>query len=194
VPPAVVEATVDGESEGGGGGVLAPAAAGGMAACLALAGLFFLPAAAKSVRASRRRRAEPASARVLGAWRETLDRLVELGVPVASSLTASEVAQRARARFPQGASAVGQLVPLVAVAVYAPFEPEGAAADHAWRLASDARSSLRRGIGPGRRLRAMVDPRPLLGPGRQVRRAGRVQIATPTAVATVGSAGSHEAL
>jgi len=194
VPPAVVEATVDGESDGGGGGVLAPAAAGGMAAFVALAGLFFLPAAAKGLRASRRRRAESASARVIGAWRETLDRLVELGVPVASSLTASEVAQRARARFPQGASAVGQLVPLVAVAVYAPFEPESAAADHAWRLASDARSSLRRGIGPGRRLRAMVDPRPLLGPGRQVRRADRVQTATPTAVATVGDAGSDEAL
>jgi hypothetical protein len=34
----------------------------------------------------------------------------------------------------------------------------------------------------------------LLGPGRQVRRADRVQTATPTAVATVGDAGSDEAL
>jgi transglutaminase-like putative cysteine protease len=194
VPPAVVEATVDGESDGGSGGVMAPAAAGGMAAFVALAGLFALPALAKRWRSSRRRRAASASARVVGAWRETLDRLVELGVPVAPSLTASEVAARARARFPQGASAVGQLVPLVAVAVYAPFEPEGAAADHAWRLASDARSSLRRGIGPGRRLRAMVDPRPLLGPGRQVRRADRVQTASPTAVAAVGDAAPHEVL
>ncbi len=194
VPPAVVEATVDGDSEGSGGGVMAPAAAGGIAAFVASAGLFALPAAAKRWRRSRRRRAASASARVVGAWRETLDRLVELGMPVAPSLTASEVAARARDRFPQGAAAVGQLVPLVAVAVYAPFEPEGAAADHAWRLASDARSSLRRGIGPGRRLRAMVDPRPLLGPGRQVRRADRVQTATPTAVATVGDAGPHEVL
>jgi len=192
VPPAVVEATVDGESDGGSGGVMAPAAAGGMAAFVALAGLFALPALAKRWRCSRRRRAASASARVVGAWRETLDRLHELGMPVAPSLTASEVAARVRARFPQGASAVGQLVPLVAVAVYAPFEPEGAAADHAWRLAGDARSSLRRGIGPGRRLRAMVDPRPLLGPGRQVRRADRAQTASPTAVATVGDAAHHE--
>ncbi len=192
VPPAVVEATVDGESDGGSGGVMAPAAAGGMAAFVALAGLISLPALAKGWRRSRRRRAASASARVVGAWRETLDRLVELGVPVAPSLTAAEVAARARTRFPQGASSVGQLVPLVAVAVYAPFEPEGAAADHAWRLAGDARSSLRRGIGPGRRLRAMVDPRPLLGPGRQVRRADRAQTATPTAVATVGDAAHRE--
>src|SRR4029453_5577052 len=113
---------------------------------------------------------------------------------LAPSRTAAEVAARARARFPQGASSVGQLVPLVAVAVYAPFEPEGAAADHAWRLAGDARSSLPRGIGPGRRLRAMVDPRPLLGPGRQVRRADRGQPSTPTAVATCGRGGSDEAL
>jgi hypothetical protein len=194
VPPAVVEATVDGESDGGAGGVMAPAAAGGLAAFAALAGLFALPAAAKHWRRWRRRHAASASARVVGAWRETVDRLVELGMPVAPSLTASEVAARARARFPQGAAAVGQLVPLVAVAVYAPFEPEGAAADHAWRLASDARSSLRRGIGPGRRLRAMVDPRPLLGPGRQARRADREQTAAPTAVATVGDAAPDEAL
>ena len=186
VPPEVVEATVDGDSEGG-RGVSAPAA-GGIAAFAALLGLLALPATAKRLRRSRRRRAASAAARVVGAWRETVDRLVELGMPVPASLTASEVARETRARFPQGAGAVGQLVPLVAVAVYAPFEPDGAAADHAWRLAGDARSSLRRGTSPGRRLRALVDPRPLLGADRQARRAGREQTAAPTAVATAGDA------
>ncbi len=186
VPPEIIEATVDGDSAGG-RGVSAPAA-GGIAALVAAFSLLALPATAKRLRAGRRRRAASAAARVVGAWRETVDRLVELGMPVASSLTASEVARETRTRFPQGAGPVGQLVPLVAVAVYAPFEPDGAAADRAWRLAGDARSSLRRGTSPGRRLRALVDPRPLLGADRQVRRAGRGQTAPPTAVATAGDA------
>ena len=176
---------MDGDSEGG-RGVSAPAA-GGIAAFAALLGLLALPATAKRLRRSRRRAAS-AAARVVGAWRETVDRLVELGMPVPASLTASEVARETRARFPQGAGPVGQLVPLVAVAVYAPFEPDGTAADRAWRLAGEARSSLRRGTSPGRRLRALVDPRPLLGADRQARRAGRAQTAAPTAVATAGDA------
>lgn len=173
------------------GGVSAPAA-GGIAA-FALLGLLALPAVAKRLRRGRRRRAGSAATRIVGAWRETVDRLVELGMPVPSSLTASEVARETRARFPLGAGPVGQLVPLLAVAVYAPFEPDGAAADRAWRLAGDARSSLRRGTGPGRRLRVLVDPRPLFSADRQVRRAGRAQTAPPTAVATAGDAANPNA-
>jgi transglutaminase-like putative cysteine protease len=175
VPPSIVEPDLDG---GGSGGttVVVAAAAGGLGLVLLALAVVCSPAAAKAWRRQRRRRAASPADRVVGAWRETVDRLVESGMAVSPALTAHEVAVEAHTRFPQRAGAVGQLVPLVGVAVCAPFEPEAAAADRAWHLAGVARSDLRRGSGPVRRVRAAVDPRPLVrrtrGPGRSRRRRG----------------------
>ncbi|HET6954841.1 MAG TPA: DUF3488 and transglutaminase-like domain-containing protein, partial [Acidimicrobiales bacterium] len=176
VPPSVVEAVLDGD-QGNGAGLGAPAVVGGVAAFGAVAVLASVPAAAKRWRRRRRRRAGSTAAQVVGAWRETLDRLVELGAPVAPSLTPAEIAHATGRRFPQGAGPVGQLVPLVAAAVYAPVEPDGQAAERAWRLAREAGSQLRRSVGPAQRLRAAFDPRPLVPPGRRARRAAAGRVA-----------------
>jgi transglutaminase-like putative cysteine protease len=169
VPPSIVAPDLPGEAEGGGLGAARAAAYGGVAVGVVALGILCAPAAAKGWRRQRRRRAKSPAARVVGAWRETVDRLIEVGVPVTTAQTPAEVAAGARARFPQRAAAVTQMVPLVAVAVCAPFEPEPAAADRAWDLVGVARADLRRGMGPARRARAAVDPRPLLrrsrGPG-----------------------------
>ena len=122
---------------------------------------------AKRWRRRRRRRARGASARVMGAWHETLDRLTEHGLPVQRADTADEVSFHAAARFNGAATAVARMAPLVAVAVFAPFEPSDDVARHAWELEKAVRVGLRPVGGPRRRVRALFDPRPL------VRRWGR---------------------
>src|SRR5262249_61016440 len=105
----------------------------------ALGGAPFVPPGAKPGRRSRRRRAAAPSAKVVGAWRETVDRLTEHGLPVADGQTTIEVAQQATARFDGAVSAVAPLATMVAVAVYAQEEPSDAAVRHAWELERTAR-------------------------------------------------------
>ncbi len=161
VPPSIVEPEIEADHGAGGRAFATTAAVGSSLAILLLLGVAAAPPAAKAVRRRRRRHAVGTSARVVGAWRETLDRLVELGMPVATALTASEVAERADERFPGRTAAVAGLVPLLGEAVCAPHEPDPTAADEAWHLAGVAQSDLRRGAGLARRLGAAFDPRPL---------------------------------
>ncbi len=181
-PPASIPATVDDAGDRGGSGLpLSPAQGGGIGAAV-LAVVLLVPAAAKRWRRGRRRHAATASGRVVGAWRETVDRLRELGLPVAASRTPDEVAADVAERFPSGAAAVAEMVPLVGTAVYADFEPDGAAADRAWRLAGDARGGVGRDAGAARRVRAAVDPRPLVTRrGRRASAGGRDPVAAAVA-------------
>jgi transglutaminase-like putative cysteine protease len=118
---------------------------------------------AKQQRRRRRRRAKTGAGRILGAWQELTDRLRERGVGVSSSLTPNEVAERARASLGERpASPVAQLAPIVSAAIYASFEPDQQAVEQAWRLEGLARRELGRLTPPAVRVRALVDPRPLL--------------------------------
>ncbi len=161
VPPSIVEPEIEADDGPGGRGLATAAAVGSGLAFLLVLLVAAAPPTAKAWRRRRRRHAATAAAKVVGAWRETLDRLVEHGLPVGASLTASEVAERADERFPGRSAAVAGLVRLVGEAVCAPDEPDPAAADEAWHLAGVARSDLRRGTGLARRLGAAFDPRPL---------------------------------
>jgi hypothetical protein len=58
------------------------------------------------------------------------------------------------------------MAPLVSSAIFAPYEPDQQAARQAWVLESQARRALRRDAGWLVRVRAAVDPRPLLPPSR----------------------------
>ena len=116
----------------------------------------------KAQRRRRRRRAGRPADRVVGAWRETVDRLSEHGVDVGPSATSTEVAARATARFNGSVTAVGPLASLVAVAVYAPVEPSDDAARQAWEWERTARGELDAVGGTRGWLAARVDPRPLV--------------------------------
>jgi transglutaminase-like putative cysteine protease len=120
----------------------------------------------------RRRRGGGRNARVIGAWRDTADRLVEHGVRVPASMTAREVADHAEQRLGTSAGAVAVLAPLVTAAVFCPAEPTDDEVRTAWQLNSRLRRELRQGRGWWRSARAWFDPRPLLA-GRRDRRRRR---------------------
>jgi transglutaminase-like putative cysteine protease len=119
-----------------------------------------LTALEKARRRWRRRRGDYA-ARVLGAWREILDRMVERGVRVPVTLTPREVAGRL--------GIAADLAPLVTMAVYAPDQLTEVSAHTAW----DTEADLRRTLYPRRLslqwLVARLDPRSLFAEARERR-------------------------
>jgi len=148
---------------------------------LALFGLVLVPPAAKRRRRSARRRAD-GDAAVLGAWRETLDRLAEARVSARSAETPLEFAARAGAARPGAARSLRRLAELVNGAAYGPGDgsarsvaptagaapalPAGSAArpdsDDAWASADSVVRALDAHDPPSARLRRRFDPRPLL--------------------------------
>lgn len=137
---------------------------------IALLMLGLLAAAAivveKHRRRWRRRRARSPTARVLGAWQETIDRLVERGLPVPLTSTAHEVAADA-AGF---SDVVAHLATLATEALFAPTPPDDLTAERAWRLEASVRSQLYPKRLSWRRLKAMISPQPLIHDWRVWRR------------------------
>ena len=117
----------------------------------------------KTMRRGRRARRGTPGQRVGAAWIEVVDRLRDAGVRVPDSQTGAEVAG-AVANGPAGLAArsLEKLAPVVADAAFAPWEPTEAAAQLAWSLATQIRSELDAVLPLPQRLRALVDPRPLL--------------------------------
>ncbi|HSV67403.1 MAG TPA: transglutaminase domain-containing protein [Mycobacteriales bacterium] len=129
----------------------------GVAAGVLLLALLTIPLA-KVIRRRRRRRGDPAG-RIAGAWADTVDRLVELGVPVDAGRTTGELATDAATRAPGSRIAV---LARLRDASFAPSPPSAGEADAAWTAADDVRKRLRRGRSARSRARAHLDPRPLL--------------------------------
>ncbi len=112
----------------------------------------------------RRRRQRTPADRVVGAWREALDRLRDVGLPPTHALSAHDVAAFGiRAIGDQAAGHLRPLADAVNQAGFALVGPDDAAAEAAWRH-SDALwpmvarvtsrwSRLRRRLGPGSLLR-----------------------------------------
>jgi hypothetical protein len=148
-------------------------------ALLVLAGLIALAIAlpiaviVEKVRRRSRRRVGSRASRIMGAWRETTDRLIEHGVGVPRSMTAKEVAALAEEQLGESAVAVGVLAPLVTSAVFCPAEPQDDQVREAWELHRRFRRDLRRGRGVLSVARAKFDPRPLYAGGRDRRRRRR---------------------
>lgn len=112
----------------------------------------------KMIRRRRRRRGDPVD-RISGAWADTVDRLVEIGVPVGAGRTTGELAADAAAH------AEGSPIAVLAGlrdASFAPEPPSRHEADAAWTAADDVRKRLRHGRSARDRARAPLDPRPLL--------------------------------
>jgi transglutaminase-like putative cysteine protease len=136
---------------------LAAPPAGAVVAYLALA------AGLPRWRRWRRRRGTPA-ARIAGAWRETLDRLRDVGLAPAASLTVGEVSDLGLAAVGAAADGhLGRLSALVNAAGFAPEPPDEALAEEAWRHCERLSPLVARTAGRRRRLRRRLDPRALFG-------------------------------
>jgi protein-glutamine gamma-glutamyltransferase len=116
---------------------------------------------AKALRRSRRRRTTPRAA-VLGAWRETVDRLREAGLPIPKAATTGDVVSITAAAAPAFAAPLRALAAMADRAGYAPDEPEPTLPVSAWTAATETNRRLRSTMPPLRRLAAVLDPRPLL--------------------------------
>ena len=116
----------------------------------------------EKVRRRYRRRLGSGNDRIVGAWREVTDRLVERGIPVPRSLTAVEAAAHAEEQLGEPARSVAVLAPIVTAAVFYPGEPLEDNVRDAWDLSTQFRRDLRRSRGMLRALRALFDPRPLV--------------------------------
>jgi transglutaminase-like putative cysteine protease len=169
--PPVVGPLPDAQGQGsdGWGGVLRTTAVAAISVVSLLVILAVVILAGKVRRRGRRRRATDRSTRVLGAWQEATDRLLERGVNSPISATAAEAAQAAGERLGAAGSPVIALAPLATTAVFAPDKVTDEDVRRAWQLEAD----LRRGLHPRRlslrRLRARFDPRPLLAGRREAR-------------------------
>jgi transglutaminase superfamily protein/transglutaminase TgpA-like protein len=117
--------------------------------------------AAEKVRRRRMRRTGSRAAKIIGAWQESADRLVEHGVPVTAAHTAVEVAGQAQERLGEEVGAVAVLAPIVTAAISSPDEPEEQAVTEAWRLDAQLGRELRKVRGTFATARAWLDPRPL---------------------------------
>ncbi len=139
----------------------------GVVVLVLLVGLFALVVAAvpvaKSARRRKRRRAPDPNRRTASAWQDTLDRLRESGLSLAGADTAGEVGTATHSRFGTGAGdSVARLASIYDAAIYGAEPVPGSVADTAWRHADAARRSVRAALPKLRRLRAALNPRPLL--------------------------------
>jgi hypothetical protein len=100
----------------------------------------------KWLRLRRRRRAGDPRRQVVGAWLETLDVLVESGLPDPSALTSAEVAAAAESTFGAEPGAQTRAVGRSAnLAIFSPSAPIGAdLAEDTWRAHAELRRAVRR--------------------------------------------------
>ncbi|MDY7102825.1 MAG: transglutaminaseTgpA domain-containing protein [Actinomycetota bacterium] len=110
------------------------------------------------------RRAVTPSQHILAHWAIVRDRLLEVGLAAAPSMTPKEVAGSAADGLAEDASAaLAAMVPLVDVAVCAPTEPREERAEEMAALAAQFEAGLWVDRSIWQRVRATLNPRPLIG-------------------------------
>ena len=130
----------------------------------------------KARRRWRRRQARTPTLRVLGAWREVEDRLIERGVRSPPSASAAETAAAAAHDLGPVAAAAGQLVPIMGTTLYGPEEPDLVTVRDAWKAENELRAALSRSRPWPRRVLTALDPRPIIRlPRRTARQRSRAR-------------------
>lgn len=110
------------------------------------------------------RRAVTPSQRILAQWAGVRDRLLEVRLAAAPSMTTREVAATAAPDVGEDAArALAAMVPLVDLAVHAPTEPREERAEEMEALAVEFETALWAGRSTWQRIRAALNPRPLIG-------------------------------
>jgi transglutaminase-like putative cysteine protease len=98
---------------------------------------------AKTLRRRRRRRRASTADRVVGAWDEVVDRLVELHLPISTSMTPRDITALTRTRYGTAATLpLSFLVPDVGRAVFGPTPPGEEVAERAWARAVEFEQNL----------------------------------------------------
>jgi hypothetical protein len=112
----------------------------------------------KVTRLRRRRGQADPRRRLLGAWQESIDVLVEAGLPDLTNATSAEVAASAETRFgPEPGTQARQLGDAANAAIFRPSSPVAAGeADAAWRAHAILRRTVRRRLGVRDRVRARL--------------------------------------
>lgn len=153
---------------------------------------------AKAQRRQRRRHRGTPATQITAAWLEVLDRLRERGWPIAASTTPVEVGREARTGpLATAAPGLAELGLIATAAVCGPMEPGPEAARRAWELEADIRRMLDATTPIAVRLRALIDPRPLLPRRHRRRRPGTlppvepVGPPVPSMAEPVGGAAPH---
>jgi hypothetical protein len=112
-----------------------------------------------------RQRAADNRARVLGAWKESLDNLADAGVEAEPAFTASQVVQAGADRLSGSAQRdLADLGVLVNAAVYGPRPPDDATVDRAWAEADRLAEAARAELSAKDRVRRAVDVTVLVRP------------------------------
>jgi Transglutaminase-like superfamily len=106
-----------------------------------------------------RRRVGTPNERVLGAWHDVLDRMVEIGIPQPSRRTVDELVEY----DPSMAASLSGLYRPVNRALYSGGESVEDAAAQAWKARDRFVRHCHRDVSATRRFRYACDPRPLLG-------------------------------
>jgi transglutaminase-like putative cysteine protease len=120
-------------------------------------------AVTKAVRRRLRRTRGTPTRRIVGAWRETRDRLMTNGLPTSKAMTAVELSGScAPLAGEKAAGRLAEMGPVIDVALYGEDEPPEQLAAAAWDAESGVKDALKERVGRMRRLRNLGDPRPLI--------------------------------
>jgi transglutaminase-like putative cysteine protease len=118
---------------------------------------------AKRLRRRRRRRHGPPAQRVVGAWRETADRFSTLGMPASRAMTPMELVESYGPVAGDGpAQRVAEFGPVLDHTLYDEEEPSEHLVDSAWDAEAGVADALKETTSRMQRIRASIDPRPLL--------------------------------
>lgn len=121
----------------------------------------------KTWRRNKRRNAGNPRLQVAGAWAEIVDRLQEIGHPIAPQSTPTEIVAQL-AEHPDLAAAseeLRELADLLSASAFARDDPDGAAVERAWKRVEEASEIATGSLGLLERTRMAIDPRPLLRRG-----------------------------
>jgi transglutaminase-like putative cysteine protease len=141
-------------------------ALGVVAGVIALGALVVGAIVGAKVLRRRRRAARPRPAdRIVGAWDEVVDRLVELRLPISASMTPRDVAATTRSVYGTAATLpLSFLVPDVGRAVFGATEPDDEVATRAWERAREFEQNLALTLNHRQRWQARLSLRPLRAP------------------------------
>lgn len=115
----------------------------------------------KAIRRWRRQRSSSAPARIAGGWDEIVDRAVDLRVPIRGGATRVETAQTLQRTFP--GVAVVPLARRADASIYGPTSVDAIEAEAFWQEAGRVVHGMRRSVGRGRRMRARISLRSVIG-------------------------------
>ena len=125
--------------------------------------LMLMVVLAKLVRRRYRKNLDDPTERVLAAWQESKDRLLEAGIDVRPDMTVKEIVSASRKELGvHASSSLSTLAPYVTTTIYSERTPGDAAAEQVWTEVDTFDRQLSESRSRGQNIKAKIDPRPLI--------------------------------